>query len=102
MFGPAGRPLDALMLTAERGSAWTLLHPERAVVVPRPGLVKVPLAYPIGRGDAGFAAFVDTWIDLKRKDGTIQALYDYWILGRSAAPPEPRWSIIRNVLHWVD
>jgi hypothetical protein len=45
---------------------------------------------------------VDTWIELKKKDRTIARLYDYWILGRSAVEREPRWSIMRNVLHWVD
>jgi hypothetical protein len=35
-------------------------------------------------------------------DKTLQALYDYWILGKNAVPQPPRWSIIRNVLHWVE
>ena len=87
---------------AERGSAWTLLYPQFSVVVPEPGIIKVPLAYPIAEHDAAFAGFMNTWIDLKRKDGTIQRLYDYWVLGRDAAPRQPRWSVIRNVLHWVD
>ena len=29
-------------------------------------------------------------------------LYDYWILGIGAEPVQPRWSVIRNVLHWID
>jgi ABC-type amino acid transport substrate-binding protein len=105
LFGPEARTWDALVLTAERGSAWTLLHPELSVVVPNPGLIKVPLAYPVARQDQDFARFLDQWIDLKRlerKYGTIQTLYDHWILGREAVPLRPRWSIIRNVLHWVD
>ena len=94
--------VDAIALPAERGSAWTLLHPQFSVVVPEPGQVKVPLAYPIARQDQAFATFMTTWIDLKRKDGTIDALYDYWVLGRNVAAKPPRWSVIRNVLHWVD
>ena len=93
--------LDAIAVTAERGSAWTLQYPQFSVVVPEPGIVKVPLAYPIARHDEAFASFINTWIELKRKDGTIDALYDYWVLGREAEPRQPRWSIIRNVLHWV-
>ena len=99
MFPPR-EPVDALLLTAERGSAWTLLHPEFSIVVPMPGRIQVPLAYPVA--DLEMARFVDTWIDLVRKDGTIQELYDYWILGRTARDGAPRWSIVRNVLHWVD
>jgi len=100
--GSTSGDLDGLVLTAERGSAWTLMHPEYSVVVPTPGLIKVPLAYPIARHDVALAAFIDAWIDLKKKDGTIERLYDYWILGRNATPAAPRWSIIRNVLHWVE
>ena len=93
--------VDALVFAAERGSAWTLMYPKFSVVVPEPGVVKVPLAYPIGQRDQAFATFVNTWIELKRKDGTIDGLYKYWILGQDAAPKQPRWSIIRNVLHWT-
>jgi Na+/H+-dicarboxylate symporter/ABC-type amino acid transport substrate-binding protein len=94
--------VDAILLPAERGSAWTLMYPEFSVVVPEPGVVKVPLAYPIARHDQAFASFLNTWIELKGKDGTIDALYKYWILGQNATPQQPRWSIVRNVLHWVD
>jgi ABC-type amino acid transport substrate-binding protein len=52
-------------------------------------------------GEPALTAFVNTWLDLKRHDGTIEALYQYWILGRAAEPLGPRWSIMRNVLHWV-
>jgi Na+/H+-dicarboxylate symporter/ABC-type amino acid transport substrate-binding protein len=94
--------VDAIALPAERGSAWTLMYPDFTVVVPEPGTVKIPLGYPIARHDQAFASFVNTWIELKRKDGTLDATYRYWILGQDAAPRQPRWSIIRDVLHWVD
>jgi ABC-type amino acid transport substrate-binding protein len=93
--------LDALAFAAERGSAWTLMYPKLSVVIPEPGAVKVPLAYAIGRQDQAFATFVNTWIELKRKDGTLDAMYSYWILGRNATTKHPRWSIMRNVLHWT-
>ena len=91
-----------LALPAERGSAWTLMYPMYSVVVPEPGVVKVPLAYPLARHDQAFAAFINTWIDLKRKDGTIDGLYRYWILGQNPADRPKRWSVIRDVLHWVE
>ena len=101
-FAQPDPAVDAIALPAERGSAWTLLYPQFTVVVPEPGIVKIPLAYPIARHDDAFASFINTWIDLKRKDGTIDTLYNYWVLGRDAAPRQPRWSIIRDVLHWVE
>jgi hypothetical protein len=65
-------------------------------------LVKVPLAYPVARRDAAFAAFINTWIDLKRKDGTIDREFKYWILGQHATAPRPRWAFARDVLHWIE
>jgi len=70
--------------------------------VPDTDLVRVPLAYPLARRDLGFASFMNTWIELKRRDGTIDALYRHWILGRDAVAHRPRWSVIRDVLHWVE
>jgi Na+/H+-dicarboxylate symporter len=93
--------VDAIALTAERGSAWTLMYPAYTVVVPEPGVIKVPLAYPVARQDRRFVAFVNTWIELKRKDGTLDGLYRYWILGQNPEARRVRWSIIRDVLHWV-
>jgi Na+/H+-dicarboxylate symporter len=79
-----GEPVDALCLTAERGSFLTLLHPAFSVAVPHPLEIRLPLAYPVARHDLEMTRFLATWIDLKRKDGTITALYDHWILGREA------------------
>jgi ABC-type amino acid transport substrate-binding protein len=93
---------DAVVLPAERGSVLTLLYPKYTVVVPEPGVVKIPLAYPVARRDQEWLQFVNTWIELKRKEGTIDALYGHWILGKYAEKRQPRWSVIRNVLHWVE
>jgi ABC-type amino acid transport substrate-binding protein len=98
MFVPHRPPIDAMVATAERGSAYTLLHPEYSVAVPKPRPFKVPLAYVIAGRDNAMAAMVDTWIELKRKDGTIEELFAYWILGRNAAPQRTRWSVMDNVL----
>lgn len=93
---------DAVVLAAERGSVLTLLYPKYTVVVPEPGAIRIPLAYPVAGRDQDFASFVNTWIELKRRDGTIEALYGHWILGKQAVKRQPRWSIMRDVLHWVE
>ena len=41
-------------------------------------------------------------IELKRRNNTLKRLSDYWILGKEDGKPEPRWSVIRNVLGWVE
>jgi ABC-type amino acid transport substrate-binding protein len=95
-----GGQVDAVMMSAERGSAYTLLHPEFSVAVPKPRPFKVPLAYVIAGRDAAMTSMVDTWIELKRKDGTIDALFAHWILGLDSSPRAPRWSVGHDVLHW--
>jgi len=97
-----GQHADALLLSAEGGSAWCLLYPQFQVVAPRPRVVKQPLAYPIAGDDSELMDYVNHWIEIKRKRGVIRILYDYWILGRGAQKTQPRWSVIRDVLGWVE
>jgi ABC-type amino acid transport substrate-binding protein len=95
-----GQAVDAYGVTAERGSFITLLHPEYSVAVPHPLEIRLPLAYPVARHDVEMARFLSLWIDLKRKDHTLQALYDHWILGKDAKAKRARWSILHDVLAW--
>jgi hypothetical protein len=92
---------EAFLIPAERGSVFTLLDPDFTVVVPQPDAIKVPLAYPISRQDDRWKAFMDTWIELKKRDGTIDKLYRHWILGQDTMESRPRWSVVRDVLKWV-
>ncbi len=98
----AGQDLDALFISAEAGSAWTLLYPNFQVVTPFPRNLDMPLVYPFLGEDGILGEVVDHWIEVKKHDGTIQDVYDHWILGKGSEQKQPRWSIIRNVLHWVD
>ncbi len=101
-FGDMEDDVDAAAFVAEAASAWTLLYPEFTVVVPQPDPFRVPMAYFVSRGDQELVNFVNDWLELKRRDNTLDELYRYWILGRDEENQEPRWSIIRDVLHWVD
>lgn len=94
--------IDALLMHAEGGSAWTLLYPKFQPVVPVPDVAKVPLAYPVAGRDREFANFLSQWIKLKKNSIEYPRLYNHWILGQDAEPKQPRWSIIRDVLKWVE
>lgn len=94
--------VDALLYTAEAGSAWTFLYPSYAVVVPDGLRVKVPTGFLIPNDNQRFYDFMNTWLVLKIKNGQVAGAYDRWILGKGVTAVEPRWSVIRNVLHWVD
>ena len=94
--------LDALLIEAEGGSAWTLRYPQFKVVVPKPDVSRIPIAYPVAGRDREFADFLSHWITLKKNSLEYSRLYDHWILGLDAEPKHPRWSIVRNVLGWVE
>ena len=93
---------DALLYTAEAGSAWTLVYPRYSVVVPTRRTVSAPIALALPREAPDLAAHVDTWLLLQRDARVIERRRDYWILGEGAARKAPRWSIVRDVLGWAD
>jgi Na+/H+-dicarboxylate symporter/ABC-type amino acid transport substrate-binding protein len=93
--------VDALVISAESGSAWTLLRPEFTVANPLDGAVRLPLYY-LTAVDSGFQQFLQNWLTLKRADGTYDELYQHWILGQDKLNKNPRWCILRDVLKWVD
>ena len=65
-------------------------------------MLVVSVDYAMAYGDDQLNAFMNSWIELKEKDGTMENLYNYRILGQGAVEKEPRWSIIRKVFHWVE
>ena len=94
---------DALLYGAEAGSAWSLLYPRFQVVTPFRTHISIPLVMPYGGfKDSEMDEFLDNWVMLSRYDGAYEEAYNYWILGEGTEVREPRWSVIRNVLHWVD
>jgi len=102
-FEHKGVRIDALLIDAESGSAWTLLYPEYQVVIPDEMKTRrLPVVCPVGGGDTDFATIINRWISLRKYDGTLDALYDYWILGRTRQKDGRRWCIARDVLGWLE
>jgi Na+/H+-dicarboxylate symporter/ABC-type amino acid transport substrate-binding protein len=93
---------DALLLSAEEGAAYSYRYPRYTVALVNNGRIRLPAAYAVPKGDVEMMEFVSNWIDLKRKDGTVESLYEYWMLGGASRQRAPRWSIIRDVLGWVE
>ena len=100
-FNGNGQGADALLLTEEEGAAYAYRYPRYGVVT-TPKRVGIPAAYPVPKGDIEMMEFVSNWIELKKAEGTIDQLYDYWMHGGATAVKSPRWSVIRDVLGWVD
>lgn len=93
--------LDALLISAESGSAFSLMYSNFEVVIPAELKVRLPLFYAIANRDAEMRDFLEHWVTLREKDGTESDFYDHWVLGKTNGESEPRWSIIRDYLHWV-
>jgi ABC-type amino acid transport substrate-binding protein len=99
-FGGDHPEIDAFLMPAEGAAAFTLLHPEFAVVVPQPDPVRLPYAFGLAPNAERMADAVNEWIVFAESEGLIQRAYDYWVLGKGAEIKGPRWSILRNVLGW--
>ena len=93
---------DALLLSAEEGAAYSYRYPQYTVVKARNGEIRIPAVYAVPKGDIETMEFVSNWVYLKQKEGVVDELYNYWMLGGVVEPRERRWSVIRNVLGWVD
>lgn len=92
--------LDGLIIPAEEGAAWNALFPNHAVVVPKP-IVRRPIGFVVRSNDSDWRNFLDRWIDFEKKDGSLEQLRNYWIEGGGTQRKAPRWSIARNLLHWL-
>jgi len=93
---------DCIVMSAEAGSAWTLLYPSYAVVVPKPEPHIYPVGFAVAQGNQQLLNYLNSWIAMTKRSLSMQKAYDRWILGKGAEEIKPRWSIIRDVLHWVN
>ena len=100
----ATEPTDALLWDETEAAAWMLCHRNFRIVFYDPPLGYDTLAYAIRNESPRFLQYMNQWLDLKRAEGFTEKQQDLWISGKTeiAAPVEHRWSIIRNVLRWVD
>lgn len=94
----------ALLWEEQEAIAWSLCHRDYRILFPSPPIGRDTLSYAIRNNSPHFLHYLNQWLDLKKTQGYTNRQYELWIKGKTeiAAPHEPRWSIIRNVLHWVD
>jgi ABC-type amino acid transport substrate-binding protein len=95
---------DAWLWEEQEAIAWTLRHRTYRVLFPSPSMGLDSLGYAVRSQDIRFLSYLNQWLELKKTEGYTQKQYALWIHGKTeiAAPPQTRWSVIRNVLHWVD
>jgi ABC-type amino acid transport substrate-binding protein len=95
-FGANKNKADALVISAEAGSAWTILYPAYSVVVPEPHH-KAYAALAIPLDDPAFEHFINDWLEVKQTSGAIDWLYRKWVLGKETQRRQVRWSLGRDV-----
>ena len=93
--------VDAMLFSAEVASAWSMLYPEFAAMVPKGLKLKAPVGLMLPKGQSDYVAFINTWLQLKQDNGFQQKVYNYWILGQNPKVKKPRWSIMKDVLGWL-
>ena len=93
---------DGLITTGEKASAWSLEFPKYSSVMPGSESIRIPAGFPLPHNEESLADYLKIWLTIRQQDGTIQRLREYWVLGKQPEKKEHRWSIIRDVLHWVE
>ncbi|ABV88529.1 extracellular solute-binding protein family 3 [Shewanella pealeana ATCC 700345] len=100
-FRQKNHQYDAVVISAQAGSAWTLFFPGYGIALLE-NKSRYPVAYAVAQNNQSLLNYINNWQRLRKVDGTKEAIYDYWMLGKGAEKVQPRWSIIRDVLHWVE
>jgi Na+/H+-dicarboxylate symporter/ABC-type amino acid transport substrate-binding protein len=94
---------DIFMIPAEEGYTLTLQYPffDVAIIEPYDSYLML-YGYPIARNSSEYYLLaLNYWIRMEKDYGMLEKKYDYWVLGKFPGSVEHRWSVVRNVLHWV-
>jgi len=70
--------------------------------LPSPARTTILIVFALPGSDEAFEKYVNIWIQISKSLGVMDLAYEHWILGRDRAAQQPRWSVIRDALYWVD
>lgn len=92
------------MIPAEEGYTLTLKYPFYDVAIVEPhDVYKMMYAYAVAKDSSeSYLLALNYWIRMEKDYGLLDQKYDYWVQGKIPSTDEPRWSVMRNVLHWVN
>ncbi|MCM2678229.1 cation:dicarboxylate symporter family transporter [Echinimonas agarilytica] len=97
---------DGLLTSAEAGYAWSLFYPDFGVALLKDDvsgrLLSFPTAFAVARRNTDLLNYTNNWLDLMKSYHFVDRQYDYWIQGYGAVQKESRWSVIKDVLGWVN
>jgi ABC-type amino acid transport substrate-binding protein len=89
---------DALLTSAEQGAAYCMLYTRYQTVVPKPVMYKEAIAYVIAKNDLAFSKYLNEWLAIKKAEGDVKKLKNYWILGKGVEYKTHRWNLLDVLL----
>jgi ABC-type amino acid transport substrate-binding protein len=92
---------DAYMWAEVQGYIWCLTNPGYTALTYQGRLGKKYFAYPMRKNSEQFVHFINEWMFLKQEQGFADKQRQYWFLGKEYNPQAKRWSVLRDVFHWI-
>lgn len=99
-----GMEADGMLWTAEAGAAWTLLYPEFSVVLIRP-LFQAPSVtrWPVKTRRLCSLSVRGSSSPVLEATNNASTITGFWgILGKTTKESGPRWSVLRDILGWME
>ena len=72
--------VDAVLLSAQKGSAWTVLEPDLSLLVPQPAL-SLPAARAFPQKGESLRHVWELWMQYARADGLRDQVFRHWVDG---------------------
>jgi proton glutamate symport protein len=96
------KSFDAALWTEEQAVALARTSDDLTAVLPADFGGPILFAYLMPPNSPDLLRYVNYWLTLEDTQNSTERLTDYWLEGLPWSGETPRWSVIRNVLHWVD
>ena len=98
-----GNKADVMMISAEEGYTLTLEYPVYDVDIVQPyDSYQMTYGYAVAKDSSdSYLLALNYWIRMENDYGMLQKKYNYWVLGEVPEAVQPRWSVVRDVLHWA-
>lgn len=77
---PNDHQYDALMVTAEGGCSWSVLHPTTSVLTVFGRELPNHMVMLLAGNSADWHIYMDEWISMEDSEGLFKRLYNHWIL----------------------
>jgi len=91
---------DVILWSETTAIIWCLTHPDYVSISYGNRIGKSFFAFPFRKHGTDFGFYLNNWLTLKEQSGFKTKMQSYWIDGIRPNARAPRWSVLRNVLHF--